>query len=131
MNTHAVIAISTLFLLSWQASEAANQAGRFNVLGLGTHSCEDFVEAANPDEDAANPWTKYNLYTAYATGYLTGYNQLVDDTVDIVGQQRILEIMGMIQAFCAEYPGADFHDGLSQVVKKLEPYRRRGLDDRL
>ncbi|NBC48913.1 MAG: hypothetical protein GVY22_13185 [Gammaproteobacteria bacterium] len=128
MNSQAVIAIATVLLLGWQASQAADQQGRFNVLGLGTHSCGEFVEAANPDEEASRPWTDYNLYTAYTSGYLTGYNEFVEGTLDIRGQKKMLEIMAKIQAFCAEHPDQDFHTGLIEVVAELEPYRKRGLD---
>jgi len=136
MKHHATIAALLLMLppvaqlpfIQWQNAQAADAQGVFNVLGPGTDTCEEFVDAASPDDGDA-PWTRYNLYTAYATGYLTGYNEFVDGTVDIRGQRRMLEIMGMIQVYCEEHPSTDLHAGLAQVVETLEPYRQRDPDE--
>jgi hypothetical protein len=119
--------IASLLLMSWQVCQGDSEQGRFNVLGPGTDSCENFVNAANPG-DVARPWTEYNLFTAYVTGYLTGYNEFIDNTLDIRGQKKTLEIMVMIEDFCREHPASDFHDGLSHVVETLEPYRTRNIE---
>jgi hypothetical protein len=132
MKHHASIAallVITLTGIQWHNAQAADAQGVFNVLGPGTDTCKDFVDAAHPDDGGDAPWTRYNLYTAYATGYLTGYNEFVDGTVDIRGQRKMLEIMGMIETFCDEHPSADLHAGLVQVVEQLEPYRKRGPDE--
>lgn len=103
---------------------AADIQGRFHVLGLGTDRCDEFV-ASIDQEGTSDPWSRFNLYTAYATGYLTSYNQLVEDTVDIKGTRKMLEIMEMIETFCDENPLQDFHAGLMHAVSELRPYRER------
>lgn len=110
--------------LAASAAFAADIQGRFHVLGLGTDRCDEFVASVD-QEGGSDPWSRFNLYTAYASGYLTSYNQLVEDTVDIKGTRRMLEVMEMIETFCDENPLQDFHAGLVHAVSELRPYRER------
>jgi hypothetical protein len=122
MKAQPVILASVL--VASPICEAADDEGRFNVLGPGTDSCEDLLQAANPGDDPS-PWTDYNIYTAYAAGYLTGYNEFVDETVDIRGQHKMLEVMAMVEEFCRDHPDADVHAGLKHAIEVLAPYRER------
>jgi hypothetical protein len=111
-------------LLAAATGFADDNQGRYHVLGLGTDRCDEFI-ASIDQQGQENPWLRFNLYTAYATGFLSSYNQYVDDTVDIKGTRSMLEIMSKVEEHCRQHALDDFHSGLMHAIDALKPYRER------
>ncbi|MDH4554791.1 hypothetical protein E8F11_06305 [Pseudomonas sp. BN417] len=103
---------------------AADSNGMFNVQGLGNHSCGKFIEAANQANNQSN-WSSWNNYASYTAGYITGLNEYLNSTHDLMRSTDMDGVMAYIEKFCRENPLEDFHDGLQALTTELYPKRKQ------
>ncbi|WP_146035990.1 hypothetical protein [Pseudomonas sp. LFM046] len=105
-------------------AHAADSKGVFNVQGIGNHSCGKFVEAANQGNNQSN-WANWNNYASYTAGYITGLNEYLNSTNDIMGGTDMPGVMAYVEKFCRDNPLKDFHESLQAVTVELYPNRKQ------
>jgi hypothetical protein len=101
------IALLGLILLA-PAALADDRQGRFEILGLGNRSCEEYLIARSHnvygDADADAAWL------SWAHGYLTSFNKWVADTYSIRGGVALAELRAWLVEFCEKHQTTRFQE---------------------
>ena len=111
-----------LFCVVWlmpDVAQAASPDGRFAAKGAGRTQCKRFVEERENHSEA------YTAYLGWLTGYLTGYNQLKEDTFDIIPWQSTQLLALLLERYCRENPEEAFLRAVMRMNLTFEPFRMR------
>ncbi len=98
-------------------SMAASSSGDFALKGYGQQSCSDFLAA----RETAN--TEYLRFGSWMLGYLSGYNQFVEDTLDIAPWQSADFLAAVVANICRADPDLTFFAAINQMTTALAPQR--------
>jgi hypothetical protein len=92
-------AIFALSALAIARSEAADKNDKFNVRGLGTKTCSEYLETRNLNAKETDK------YADWLTGFLTAYNWLKPDTYDITASQYNQKgLLKFLDLYCGQSP---------------------------
>lgn len=103
-------------LLMPGAAQAAFE-GRWALKGVGTASCQQYVDARK-NADAA-----YYQFGGWINGYFSAFNQFTDETYDIAPWQGTELLAGLVEGYCQKNPKQPFATSVIAVVKLLMPQR--------
>lgn len=109
--------VLAMLLIAPMRVPAADGEGRFAVKSVGTASCLSFVEARKKGGEG------YALYGGYLGGYVSAYNQLVDQTFDLTPFQNADTLAHMMAGYCSKHPDENFAAALWRLVALLRPAR--------
>lgn len=98
---------------------AASAEGQFAIQGRGGDRCQAFVDA----RDAEGP--ELLRFMDWAAGYLTAFNQLDEDTVDIAPWQGMDLMATLLAQYCEANPEQSFVRALSEMTKAFYGQRLR------
>ena len=112
-----LLATLVLLLIVTEA-HAEDVNGKFKVLGQGTRSCEDYLEART---------IAYGdlPYLDWMNGFLTAINLEFDDTYDITGDANIDARSMWVEIYCREYPEKAFWRAVRRFSSSQYEYRLR------
>jgi hypothetical protein len=102
------------------AGMAATEEGQFAMKGRGQTPCSTYIEAR------ASRTQEYLRYGSWLTGYLTAYNQLKPDTMDIAPWQGVDLLAAFLANYCERNPDASFFAAVDAMTNALFPQRIRG-----
>ena len=109
-------ALTSAFLLMPIALSAADENGQFAVDGVGGRSCSDYnaMRATEDGQRAFAGWTE---------GFVSAYNALSQDTFDVTPWQPVQLLLLKMGSFCKANPQVPYVNGLSALIRTLEPAR--------
>jgi hypothetical protein len=96
---------------SLRPAQAADDRGRYIVLGTGGRSCRTFVSDRSRNNDV--------YYLMWLAGYLTRYNTSTPGAYDILGDRSIDKAMMWLEGYCKEHPFQSFDSAASALVINL------------
>lgn len=114
----ATISLYTIAITLPAVGFTATKEGKFTILGYGAHSCGKFINAANEGNNQGK-WGDWNKYTLYAQGYITGINELLNNTRNILGNTDMEGTMGAVENYCRKNPTKSFYRALSYTLNEL------------
>jgi len=115
----ATAALSVLLISFAPAANAASKEGQYAIKGVGQLPCSRYTE-----ERAAKTDT-YRLFVGWLSGYLSAYNRLTEDTVDIMPWQSLDLMAAMMDRYCQQYADVAFLRATDAAVSALIPLRLR------
>jgi len=104
------LVILFLFFVSCDAS-AKDLKGSFAVKGVGTLTCNQFLDAA------ANDAPVLQQYAGYVTGYVSAFNELSNETFDLLPWQQLDTYMLLLLQQCKKKPQATVGSAVSQIAR--------------
>lgn len=90
---------------------AADERGRYIILGTGGHSCKTFVSDRSRNNDV--------YYLMWLAGYLTRYNAATPGAYDILGDTQIDRAMMWLENYCKQHPYLLFDGAAAAMVIKM------------
>lgn len=121
MTRLAYIAVIAIFL-PYQATGSENQ---FAVQGVGNQSCEEFLTARQSGN------VKYERFGSWIAGYLTAYNQLQSETVDIAPWQSIDLLAALMAQHCQKNLSGSMAKVATDMVNALYDKRLQQPSEQL
>ena len=104
-----------LLLVPWllvsSLTVAADRQGNYAVWGLGSASCNQFVQGSDSPE-------RTQRFQDFMMGYLTAVNGMTPDTGNVIGTMRLSEGLAWVREYCSEHRMDSFERSLSQLVLK-------------
>jgi hypothetical protein len=104
---------------------AASKEGQFAVKGVGRITCERFVNEREAKSQA------YVLSNGWISGYLSAYNTLADDTLDVAPWQSRELLVLVIENYCRQNPDDAFFRAMEEAIKAMRPSRLRNASERV
>ncbi len=106
-------------MLAWTggAAQAADGSGRFGVKGVGGVACSRYLQAFEAKDQA------YLMYLGWFGGYLTGANQRLEDTFDLMPWQSVGLVSYAVANVCRQAPKASVLQAVRQVIQGVWPQR--------
>lgn len=112
--------IKIFLLLSLSISSysfSADSKGKFAVKGAGSHTCSDFIQAANEKS------TNYYLYGGWLEGFISSYNQFQSNNFDITPWQTTELMLVLLKRHCTKNTEVRFLTAVNTLIKTLFPIR--------
>ena len=101
-------------------ANGASKSGKFAVRDVGRETCERFVAARSERSEL------YGLFRGWIAGYLTAYNSMAEDTLDIAPWQTTELLAGLLDNYCKKNPQISFVRAVNGLINSLKPKRLRG-----
>lgn len=96
---------------------AADANGTFNIAGFGHRTCQQYID------DQASSAELSIIYRAWLNGYLTAYNREVPATYDIVPDQSLNRLAGILTRYCQRNGTVPFWQAVFQLTETFKPIR--------
>ncbi len=113
------------------AARAASKDGQFAVKGPGLATCERYTQAraAHYAGGAENPSTSYISALGWISGYISAYNQLTEDTLDVTPWQSLDLLALLIDNYCKQNPTLPVVRAMDAGINALKPGRLRSSSE--
>lgn len=111
--------IALLLAATAPEAAAASKEGQYAIKGVGQLPCSRYTE-----ERAAKTDT-YRLFIGWLAGYMSAYNRLTEDTVDIMPWQSLDLMAVMMDRYCQQNSDVPFLRATDAAVTALVPLRLR------
>ncbi len=95
---------------------AADDDGKFLIKGVGSQPCSDYVQFGAADKLVVETWW---------AGYLTAYNQITDDTYNVLRNVTPEQANAWIEDYCHNNKSALIADAVSEMLEYYFPRRER------
>ncbi len=105
-----ILATAALSLALAGAASAADDQGRYQVLGLGALTCADYIDAPAEAADIVGVWVQ---------GYATALNQVVSGVKDVTAGHSDAEIAQSLWNVCKANPKLMMADATRDVIVKM------------
>lgn len=92
-------------------AHAKDLNGSFVVKGVGTLSCKELIIAARKDAPVLQQ------YAGYLSGYISAYNELSDETFDVLPWQHLDTVMLLLLENCKQKPESTVGGAVSRVTQ--------------
>jgi hypothetical protein len=103
-------------------ADARDEQGRYVWLGLENDSCVGYLKARELARSGDH--AKLNPYVNWVGGYLTAYNVITPNTVDITAGKDMRELLYDLDIYCKVVaPEATFVTATIELTKRLESNR--------
>ena len=102
--------------LATSSALAADQNGRFYMMGAGAVSCKQYSDATDEQKVSAQTWM---------VGYISALNRTTADTWHIAGETKPEAIFSMIAKHCMDNPETALGIATHKVIDQLQPKRTR------
>ena len=89
---------------------AADAKGNYSVVGLGAHTCADYVSAPKEVGQIVGIWVQ---------GYATAMNQMLPDVKDVTGGRTDAQIEQALVGVCNQNPNMLLADATREMVVKM------------
>jgi len=89
--------------------------GSFAVKGVGALSCNDFIQAASADAPILQQ------YAGYVSGYVSAYNELENNTFDVLPWQQLDSFMLLLLQGCKQTPDSTVGGAVSRITRYFSP----------
>ncbi|MCU4674848.1 HdeA/HdeB family chaperone [Catenovulum sp. 2E275] len=96
---------------------AIDKNGKYAVKGVGNLPCSQFVEITENNQSE-----KY-LFAGWLNGYITGHNQYLAETFDIVSWENIETLGNYLLSHCRKNPSISFYQATTQMLSSLYDVR--------
>jgi hypothetical protein len=96
---------------------SADSKGKFAVKGAGSHTCSDFIQAAETKS------TDYYLYGGWLEGFISSYNQFQPNNFDITPWQTTELMLVLLKRHCKNNTNLRFLSATNSLIKTLFPIR--------
>ena len=96
---------------------AADPAGSFAVDGIGTWTCQQYIEERGKQSNY------YFMFGGWVDGYLTAINAYSPDSYDLTPWETTDLLMALIERNCKERPDEQFVGMVVAMAKKLKETR--------
>lgn len=113
MRKHFVLLLLFPLTLTLAHADAADKAGKYTVLSMGTKSCGEVVKNFN---EQGTPMQNNSIWVA---GYLTAFNKHVSPTSNIAAGTDPEAWNLWIFNYCGKNPLDDLSDATSALVLEL------------
>jgi len=110
-------AVTALSLLLAQGAFAADDKGQFGVRGAGLISCELYVQERKAQADV------YLITAAWVDGYITGANQHMSDTYDIMSFETTELLTAVLNEHCKKHPADPVFGVIRNLFEQLQQDR--------
>ena len=110
--------IMMLFMMPVIAN-GASKSGKFAVRDAGRETCERFVAARSERAEVYGP------FRGWIAGYITAYNSMAEDTLDIAPWQTTGLLAGLLDNHCKKNPQLSFARAVNNLIDSLKPTRLR------
>jgi hypothetical protein len=97
------------------AGQGSDAKGNDVALGLGSESCQTFLQARSNGLDLP--------YSHWLTGYLTAVNKLTKDTMEMPGTTDTDGLLWSLAQSCIKHPHHAFSRAVESLVTDLYPER--------
>ena len=101
-------------------ADGASKNGKFAVRDAGRATCERYVAARS--ERAA----LYGMFLGWIAGFVTAYNSLAEDTLDLAPWQTTELLAGFLDNHCKKNPQISFALAVNTLVNSLKATRLQG-----
>ena len=91
--------------------------GRFAIEGMGQLNCGAFSQAAAERNE------RFYVFAGWLDGYLTAYNQHMQDTYDITPWQTVDWSVAVMTQFCQANPDTRFIYAVNHMIRALHGQR--------
>jgi peptidoglycan hydrolase-like protein with peptidoglycan-binding domain len=98
---------------------AGDGTGRFAVKGVGTATCESYVEALKQGGQRAY------MFGGWVYGFLTAENRHRQQTFDISAWEDLETLTGYLSHYCEQHPREAFAQGVISMVEAMQDGRLR------
>jgi len=112
----ALLLLSALLLSP--ALPAKDMYGQFAVFGPGAGKCSDYLRVRTRDEALMQRWHDW------IAGYLSGFNLIVEQTYNILGERQYSEALDWLDRQCQQAPNKSFINALAEMTQAYYPARR-------
>jgi hypothetical protein len=92
-------------------ADAKDLKGSFAIKGVGTLTCQMFLDAAASDA------VILQQYAGYVTGYVSAFNELSNETFDLLPWQQLDTYMLLLLQQCKEKPQVTVGSAVSQIAR--------------
>ncbi|MDF2178071.1 hypothetical protein P2G88_07375 [Aliiglaciecola sp. CAU 1673] len=92
-------------------AQAKDDDGAFALKGIGTATCNRYIDAA------ANEKPELLQIAGYVTGYISAYNELSEDTFDLLPWQQMDTLMLLMLQQCRQNPQLTIGMAVSQLAR--------------
>jgi hypothetical protein len=116
------VGLAALVMMIWMAGgvgEAADADRRFNVRGLGTTACGQYLDIRSGRAVDSEP------FAHWFTGFLSAYNWLQPDTFDISWEYQSHGLLIWLDYYCRGNPENRVIDGAMAFVHAVYDRRMR------
>jgi hypothetical protein len=101
---------------------AADSRGGFTM--VGSRTCSDVVkDIDNKSVGAIGDMTAFLVLESMMAGYLTEYNNLTPDTINIA-PKAISGVLPFVHDYCGAHPAKSIYDALDAFTKDAYPNRQ-------
>ena len=114
------IRLLLLFGLLVTTTGRAEDTLKYVPIGLANSTCGQFTTAVEEGNFDSN-WNRWNKYHSWLAGFLTGFNLLDEDTVDILGDSEFKDVMTYVENYCADNPLNLFVQAAQALLVELHP----------
>jgi hypothetical protein len=101
------------------AGLAADTAGRYRIVGIGSQSCAKFMDVVRQRDITL----KTIEYRSWLEGYLTATNTCLHDTYDILGQHPLSRLLLALDQACQSKAEERIANVVAGVIQRLAPNR--------
>ena len=98
-------------------AQAADDQGRFGIKGVGGLSCSRYLEAFQSKDEG------YLMHLGWFGGYLTGVNQRMEDTFDLLPWQSVGLVSYAVADICRQAPQASVLQAMQAVIRGVKAER--------
>lgn len=112
-------AMLVALLLGATLAEAADANRRFNVRGLGTTPCSDYLDVRTGNGGRSESFVHWFM------GFITAYNWLQPDTFDISTQYNSTGLLIWLDYYCKENPESRINDAALAFVRVVYDKRMK------
>jgi hypothetical protein len=98
------------------AVQAADNGGRYFIVGAGSRTCQEYTQATPAQRLSAETWL---------AGYITAVNRLTPDTYHVGGETSVDKVNAMIAQYCASNGDVALGIAIHRVLERLYPQRIR------
>ena len=106
------IIITTLLVTLATSVNASDNAGDYAILGMGTSSCASYVKYYKNEYELLR-------YSAWANGFITGFNRLTDNVNDITTGVDITARQEWLYKYCKKNTLDNFDTAVQKLIKEL------------
>ena len=105
----STLIVALLAIALNDAAYAADRAGNYAIWGVGARSCNQFVKAAESEEDTLP-------FRHYLMGYLTAFNALAPDTYDALSGMKLGAALEWLADYCGGHRMDSFERAVAQAI---------------
>ena len=110
-----------LLIINGSTALAADSRGNYKV--MASRSCDDVVKEIESKDGSSIDKTEFFVLEALVAGYLTEFNNLTPDTINIA-PDAVTGVLPFVHDYCRAHPSKNIYDALESFTKDAYPNRQ-------